>query len=141
MTVLEPNALSALMQRQPDDQVVAWLDNHHAESIWISSITLFEARYELALLAPDQRKTEVLNKEGIPILGAELDAIVKGNVKASRLRLTTSVLDAVTDGTVPFIGGGTPPDQDGPADFRHVLNAGIAELRREPEKERRDDKP
>ncbi|HEY8710592.1 MAG TPA: PIN domain-containing protein [Burkholderiaceae bacterium] len=57
MTVLEPNALSALMQRQPDDQVVAWLDNHHAESIWISSITLFEARYELALLAPDQRKS------------------------------------------------------------------------------------
>ena len=57
MIVLDTNVLSALMQQQPDTQVVAWLDNQHAESIWISSITLFEARYGLALLAPGQRKS------------------------------------------------------------------------------------
>ena len=57
MIVLDTNVLSALMQQQPDTQVVAWLDTQHAESIWISSITLFEARYGLALLAPGQRKS------------------------------------------------------------------------------------
>jgi toxin FitB len=55
--VLDTNVLSALMQHKPDAQVVAWLDSQHAESIWISSITLFEARYGLALLAPGQRQS------------------------------------------------------------------------------------
>ena len=57
MIVLDTNVLSALMQQQPDTQVVAWLDNQHADSIWISSLTLFEARYGLALLSPGQRKS------------------------------------------------------------------------------------
>ena len=56
MIVLDTNVLSALMQQQPDAQVVAWLDNQDAGSIWISSITLFEARYGLALLPPGRRK-------------------------------------------------------------------------------------
>ena len=56
MIMLDTNVLSALMQRQPDPQVVAWLDDQPAESIWLNSITLFEARYGLALLAPGQRK-------------------------------------------------------------------------------------
>ncbi|MDP1693763.1 MAG: type II toxin-antitoxin system VapC family toxin [Burkholderiaceae bacterium] len=56
MIVLDTNVLSALMQQQPDAQVVAWLDDQPAESIWISSITLFEARYGLALLASGRRK-------------------------------------------------------------------------------------
>lgn len=57
MIVLDTHVLSALMQQQPDAQVVAWLDKQPAESIWISSITLFEARYGLALLAAGQRKS------------------------------------------------------------------------------------
>lgn len=56
MIVLDTNVLSALMQQQPDAQVVAWLDNQPAESVWISSITVFEARYGLALLAAGQKK-------------------------------------------------------------------------------------
>jgi predicted nucleic acid-binding protein len=56
MIILDTNVLSALMQQQPDPQVVSWLDDQPAESIWISSITLFEARYGLALLASGQRK-------------------------------------------------------------------------------------
>ena len=57
MIILDTNVLSALMQRQPDPQVVAWLDEQPAESIWLSSITLFEAHYGLALMASSQRKT------------------------------------------------------------------------------------
>lgn len=59
MIVLDTNVLSALMQQQPDAQVVAWLDNQPAESVWISSITVFEARYGLALLASGRRKNSL----------------------------------------------------------------------------------
>lgn len=53
--ILDTNVLSALMQQQPDQKVIAGLDDQPAESIWINSITLFEARYGLALLAPSPR--------------------------------------------------------------------------------------
>ena len=57
MIILDTNVLSALMQLQPDPKVVAWLDGQPAESIWLSTITVFEARYGLALLADGQRKS------------------------------------------------------------------------------------
>jgi len=56
MIILDTNVLSAVMQQQPDLQIVAWLDEQPAESIWLNSITLFEARYGIALLASGQRK-------------------------------------------------------------------------------------
>lgn len=59
MIILDTNVLSALMQQQPDPAVVNWLDAQAAEAIWISSITLFEARYGLALLPDSQRKTQL----------------------------------------------------------------------------------
>ena len=62
MIVLDTNVLSALMQQQPDAQVVDWLDKQAAESIWISTVTLFEARYGLALLASGRRKKVLLER-------------------------------------------------------------------------------
>ena len=56
MIILDTNVLSALMQQQPDPQVVAWLDDQPAETIWLNSITVFEARYGLALLPAGRRK-------------------------------------------------------------------------------------
>ena len=62
MIVLDTNVLSALMQQRPDAQVVAWLDKQAAESIWISTVTLFEARYGLALLASGRRKKLLIER-------------------------------------------------------------------------------
>ena len=56
MIILDTNVVSALMQQQPDPQVIAWLDSQAAELIWINSVTLFEARYGLALMPDGQRK-------------------------------------------------------------------------------------
>jgi predicted nucleic acid-binding protein len=72
MIILDTNVLSALMQQQPDPQVVAWLDKQPAESIWISSITLFEARYGLALVANGQRKN-VLQERFEELLQSDLE--------------------------------------------------------------------
>lgn len=43
------------MQKVPDPSVVEWLDQQPAESVWITSITLFEAQFGLALLRNGRR--------------------------------------------------------------------------------------
>ena len=57
MIILDTNVVSALMRKAPDGAVIAWLDNQPAESIWITSVTLFEARLGLALLPDGKRRT------------------------------------------------------------------------------------
>ena len=61
MIILDTNVLSALMRANPDVSVVAWLDRQPAESVWITSITLFETRFGLTLL-PKGRRRQVLEK-------------------------------------------------------------------------------
>ena len=56
MIILDTNVLSALMRTAPEVAVVRWLDDQPAESIWITSITLFETRLGLALLPKGQRQ-------------------------------------------------------------------------------------
>jgi predicted nucleic acid-binding protein len=57
MIILDTNILAALMRKVPEAPVVAWLDRQPAESVWITSITLFEARLGLALLPSGRRRT------------------------------------------------------------------------------------
>ena len=56
MIILDTNVLSALMRQTPEAPVVAWLDRQPAESIWITSVTLFEARLGLVLLPKGRRR-------------------------------------------------------------------------------------
>jgi len=54
--ILDTNVLSALMRTAPDPPVVTWLDRQPAESVWITSITVFETRLGLALLPQGRRR-------------------------------------------------------------------------------------
>ena len=56
MIILDTNVLSTLMRKQPDVAVVNWVDQQPAESVWITSITLFETRLGLALLPAGRRR-------------------------------------------------------------------------------------
>lgn len=62
MIILDTNVISALMREEPEQRVVRWLDQQPAQSVWITSITLFEARFGIALLPKGkrQRALEVL---------------------------------------------------------------------------------
>ena len=42
MIILDTNVLSALMLREADPRVVDWLDGQAPESIWTTSVTVFE---------------------------------------------------------------------------------------------------
>ena len=72
MIILDTNVLSALMRTVPEAPVVAWLDRQPAESVWITSITLFEARLGLALL-PSGRRRQTLEAAFARLLKEDLE--------------------------------------------------------------------
>ena len=59
MIVLDTNVLSALMRTKPEAVVVEWLDRQPADSVWVTSITVFEARFGLALLPKGRRRSSL----------------------------------------------------------------------------------
>jgi hypothetical protein len=61
MIVLDTNVLSALMRVEPDRAVVRWLNGLAAESIWTTSITLFEVQFGIDVLPDGERKTALQN--------------------------------------------------------------------------------
>jgi len=69
----------------------------------------------------DERKIEGLKRNVLPIYEPGLEPLVERNQKQKRLEFTTDVGDAVGRADVAFIAVGTPPDEDGSADLRHVL--------------------
>lgn len=56
MIVLDTNVISELMREAPQAFVVRWLDKQPPESIWTTSITVFEIRYGLQVLKPGKRR-------------------------------------------------------------------------------------
>jgi predicted nucleic acid-binding protein len=54
--LLDTNVVSALMRREPDAIVVAWLDQLPPESVWTTSITVFEIRLGLDLLVEGRHR-------------------------------------------------------------------------------------
>ena len=71
----------------------------------------------------DAAKIDLLRQNILPIYEPGLDELVRRNQEQGRLRFTTDVADAAAMATVVFLAVGTPPDEDGSADLRHVLAA------------------
>ncbi len=59
MIILDTNVLSALMLKQPDPNVVSWLDAMPPESIWTSSITIFEICFGLEIIDDGSKKNHL----------------------------------------------------------------------------------
>ena len=69
----------------------------------------------------DKKKIENLNNGVIPIYEPGLEPMVKRNVQAGRLHFTTDLRNCLDDVEVVFSAVGTPPDNDGSADLKFVL--------------------
>src|SRR3954471_4427181 len=89
----------------------------------VSGACLSDIGNDVLCLDVDADKIRTLQSGGIPIYEPGLEGLVKHNVAAGRLRFTTDVEKAVEFGTLQFIAVGTPPDEDGSADLRHVIDA------------------
>jgi len=57
MIILDTNVLSALMRQVPEQNVVTWLDRQPRTSVWTTSVTVFEVRFGLQILAGGKRRT------------------------------------------------------------------------------------
>jgi len=69
----------------------------------------------------DEDKINRLSVGEIPIYEPGLEPLVRRNLDEGRLRFTTDVGFAVRESEIIFIAVGTPPDEDGSADLKHVL--------------------
>lgn len=70
----------------------------------------------------DSSKIERLKKGDIPIYEPGLDEMVLRNYREGRLKFTTDLADIIDDVEVVFSAVGTPPDEDGSADLKYVLD-------------------
>jgi UDPglucose 6-dehydrogenase len=89
----------------------------------VSGACLADLGNDVLCLDVDKDKIELLKSGGIPIHEPGLEALVKRNAQARRLHFTNELEEAVHHGTVQLIAVGTPPDEDGSADLRHVVAA------------------
>lgn len=69
----------------------------------------------------DQKKIDNLKNGIIPIFEPGLDEMVERNHKAGRLQFTTDLSSILNDVDIVFSAVGTPPDEDGSADLKYVL--------------------
>jgi UDPglucose 6-dehydrogenase len=69
----------------------------------------------------DEAKIERLKRGEIPIYEPGLDELVLKNVKAGRLKFTTDLAKVLNEQEIVFSAVGTPPDEDGSADLKYVL--------------------
>ena len=89
----------------------------------VTAACLAEVGNDVLGLDVDSRKIAVLQDGGVPIHEPGLPEMITRNVKAGRLKFTTDLDQAVAHGVLQFIAVGTPPDEDGSADMRHVIEA------------------
>lgn len=115
MIILDTNVLSAIMRTTPERPVVEWLDRQPADSVWLTSMTVFEARFGLALLPKGRRRVG---------LQRAFDRVLSDD-------LANRVLDF--DGAAAIAAAQLAADRQRagrPVDLRDTLIAGIAQARR-----------
>ena len=80
-----------------------------------------EVGIEVTCVDTDKKKIENLNNGIIPIYEPGLEELVKRNVDKERLHFSTNLADCLDGVDVVFGAVGTPPDEDGSADLKYVL--------------------
>lgn len=115
MIILDTNILSALMRQAPEAAVVHWLDRQPADSVWITSVTLFEVRLGLAIL-PRGRRRHALESAFEQLLAEDLEDRVLAFDSAAAAESASLAAERQKAGR--------------PVDFRDTQIAGIAHSRR-----------
>lgn len=87
----------------------------------VSGTCFDEIGVDVTCVDTNSEKIESLQKGIIPIYENGLEEMVLRNMKAKRLKFTTSLESCLDDVEVIFSAVGTPPDEDGSADLKYVL--------------------
>ncbi len=87
----------------------------------VTGTCLSELGNDVVCLDKAPEKIRSLQNGIVPIYEPGLSDMIVRNAQADRLRFTTDTELAIEHGDIVFIAVGTPPDEDGSADLRHVL--------------------
>ena len=87
----------------------------------VSGTCFAETGVNVTCVDVDEKKIERLQQGEIPIYEPGLDQLVLKNVKAGRLKFTTDLASVLNEQEIVFSAVGTPPDEDGSADLKYVL--------------------
>ena len=87
----------------------------------VAGACLAESGNDVVCADIDEGKIKRLNLGEVPIYEPGLEPLIERNLRTGRLRFTTEVEKGVASSTVIFIAVGTPPEEDGSADLKHVL--------------------
>lgn len=87
----------------------------------VSGTCFAEMGIHVTCVDVDQRKIEALQQGNVPIYEPGLDEMVIRNHREGRLNFTTDLASVLDDVEVVFSAVGTPPDEDGSADLKYVL--------------------
>lgn len=88
----------------------------------VSGACFSEMGIDVTCVDIDSDKIERLLHGEMPIYEPGLDEIVERNVKAGRLHFTTDLTSCLNDVDIVFSAVGTPPDEDGSADLKYVMD-------------------
>ena len=88
----------------------------------VSGACFAEMGLDITCVDLDAEKIEGLNAGVIPIYEPGLEELVRRNVEAGRLHFTTDLTECLPHVEVVFSAVGTPPDEDGSADLKYVLD-------------------
>ena len=87
----------------------------------VTGACLADAGNDVLCVDVDVEKVERLNRGEVPIHEPGLDDLIQRNTRAGRLSFTTDAEAGVEHGLFQLIAVGTPADEDGSADLKHVL--------------------
>jgi UDPglucose 6-dehydrogenase len=89
----------------------------------VTGTCLAESGNDVTCVDTDAAKIGALEEGRVPIYEPGLEELVHRNAKEGRLRFSTDLGAAVGRAKVVFLAVGTPEDENGDADLRHVLEA------------------
>jgi UDPglucose 6-dehydrogenase len=87
----------------------------------VTGACLAETGNHVVCVDIDPGKIERLRQGEVPIHEPGLEPLIQRMTAAGRLEFTTDVAKGVAHGLFQFVAVGTPPDEDGSADLKHVL--------------------
>ena len=114
MIVLHTDVLSAVMQTEPPDVVIAWLDRQPARSVWTTAVTVFEVEYGLQRIHEGRRRKK---------LEKAFQATIEEDLGGRILSLDVHAALAAGAIAAAMAAEGRTPD------FRDALIAGITRAR------------
>lgn len=91
----------------------------------VTGTCLAETGNEVLCIDIDQEKVNKMQNGEVPIYEPHLDVLFERNIKANRLRFSTSLEEGLEHGDIIFLALPTPEDEDGSADLKYIL--GVAD--------------